>query len=67
MVIVLLIAPVILAAYLLGASWGVAILIGLSFPIFALAVAFVAAFFMDAWSTRKRRKQREDRIKRHAR
>jgi uncharacterized membrane protein len=65
--IILLIAPVILVAYLLGASWGVAILIGLSFPAIALAVAFVCAFVMDAWSDRKRRKQREDRIRRHAR
>jgi hypothetical protein len=61
------IAPFVLVAYLLGASWGLAVVIGFSvWPTLFLLWALLLGLLdlIDYWLKRKARK---DRIKRHAR
>jgi hypothetical protein len=57
---ILLIAPFVLAAHLFGASWGLAVLIGLSIPAVGLVVALIVAAIIDARTARKRRKRAEE-------
>jgi hypothetical protein len=59
--VLLAIAPVILIAYLLGAGWGLAILIGLSTPFAALiGVAIVSGVLVLAEDIQRKRRWRKN-------
>jgi membrane protein implicated in regulation of membrane protease activity len=55
MALILLVAPIVLLAYLLGASWGLAIAIGLSAPVVAVLLAFIVIAIIDLIQTAQRK------------
>jgi CHASE2 domain-containing sensor protein len=58
LLLILFIAPFVLIAHLLGASWGLAVIIGLSAWVPILIVAVIVAYLLDKRDARRRKKLR---------
>jgi hypothetical protein len=57
--VMFLLAPIVLVAHLLGASWGLAVVIAFCFPTVAFGTLMVVMFAFEVRSEREREKFRQ--------